>query len=452
MSRVLVIDPASTEFNRGSFCYLPYILYSYIKSKSVNSKVELWEDFTATQIDDIEEDDTVYVALWSYPQVDLCKVIYRFSRSKRVFFFGYTPLAIEFGLPSLSLDGDTILNGIQNYPQFLVNGEMKHILLSDCDMHLKKYEGLVYPMFSSYGCPRDCSFCPSCVACNHKVLKVPFGKIEEMFKVMYEGGVRNIHFTDEDFFLSSKRALKVLQIAKSVGDFNFITLAHLSSIQKFLKVNKPETLKDLGVRLIELGFETADEELAESMNKGNSLEDYIEVHDQLKEHVDIFWLCLTFFPGETITTLNETGEFLSKYGYQPEALYGRLVTNSTEGGLGQFFQPYPGTRGFEDLSSLGTQIEDRPVRLLPSFIPNSFLEDEIEITPLLESRVVEILYWCDVYRLPKSEIKYLIPLLGQTVRSFLVCAKERCNVSAQDAAVFVAILARLRAIRSRRNR
>lgn len=51
----------------------------------------------------------------------------------------------------------------------------------------------------------------------------------------------------------------------------------------------------------------------------------------------------------------------------------RIKTNGTYGGLGQFFQLYPGTRDYEVAKNSGKQISMRPTRLLPSFVPNTLL-------------------------------------------------------------------------------
>jgi len=449
-SRIIIIDPTSTEFNRGSFCYLPYIVFSYYKDYC---DAELWEDFTAAQIDNIPPEDEVLVALWSYPQVDLCKTIYRFSASRKIKFFGYTPLVKWAGLPLKVFTPARIKQGIVSYANYVSLGAFYHILLSDCDMHLNKYDGIVYPLFSSYGCPRKCTFCPSCVASEHRRLCIHLDDVEIMLSTMYNRGIRNIHFTDEDFFMIHKRTHEVLKIAKRIGDFNFIALAHLDTLKKFVEEYGPECLKEFGVRLVELGFETADPALAKSMKKGKSLQEYIDVYTAVKDYTDIFWLCLTFFPGETITTLNETGKFLREYGSKPEDLYDRIKTNSTEGGLGQFFQPYPGTPGFEDLPSLGHQIEDRPVRLMPSFLPDSFLNDEIEwaykdgFRSTIPDKVWE---WTEVYNLPTGKIIKFLAWVPQNVRQAILDAKNNCHLSAGEAATFIAILARLGIIKSGR--
>lgn len=443
--RDIIIDPTSTELNRGSFCYQPYLLYSYLKNGSYPNEVAIWEDFTIPQMDWIEPDDEVLVSLWSYPQIDLCKVLYRFCPSRNIKFFGYTPLIKELGLPCEELSEVILTGGMRYYPQELAKGSFKTVLLSDCDMHMKKYDGLVYPMFTSYGCPRNCSFCPSSVNCNHKVTELQSFYVKDAFRVFKKNGIKNIHFTDEDFFLDPLRAYYILNDAVKIGDFNFIALAHLGSLERFVDKFGPECLKDLGVRVIELGFETADPSLAKNMHKKHSLERYVNLYERVKRYTDIFWLCLTFFPGETISTLNATGEFLSKYGSKPEDLYSRIVTNSTEGGLGQFFQPYPGTPGYEKLSSLGMQIEDRPIRLLPSFLPDSFLDDEISINHFPES-LSELTFWRDIYNLPIDKVQF--SALGGEVRKAIAELMNKHNCDVGQAATFLAILARLRIIRS----
>jgi len=147
----IIIDPSSPEFNRGSFCYLPYIFYAYLKTRGLN--VLLLEDFNCSQIDDVPEAEDYFVGLWSYPQIDNALVINRFLR-KKPFFFGYYPLIEKLKLKERRILENEILTGIETYVNFY--HDFAHILLSDCDMHLRKYEGQVYPLFTSYGCPNGC--------------------------------------------------------------------------------------------------------------------------------------------------------------------------------------------------------------------------------------------------------------------------------------------------------
>ena len=67
--RILVIDPTSPEPNRGSFCYLPYILTNYLNTIP-QEQVRIAENFTLPDMDGIVGYDHILVALWSYPQID----------------------------------------------------------------------------------------------------------------------------------------------------------------------------------------------------------------------------------------------------------------------------------------------------------------------------------------------------------------------------------------------
>ena len=153
---ILILDLASPEFNRGSFCYLPYIYYSAMKANG--HKVHFLENFVVEDMDkeDFTRYDEVVCFVWSYPQIDSAKVLDRFS-PKEIKFSGYKGL-IEFAnLRPFVIDNETIKKGIENY--FFDFKDFKNILLSDCDMHFAQYPGQVYPLFTSYGCPKSCSFC-----------------------------------------------------------------------------------------------------------------------------------------------------------------------------------------------------------------------------------------------------------------------------------------------------
>jgi len=195
MHDIVIIDPASPEFNRGSFCYLPYIFFSALKHMEMD--VVLVEDFTCANIDELPKAETYCVGLWSYPQVDACLVLDRFLPSKP-FFFGYYPLIDHLRLKKINVSFDKIQLGITQYVHHYKY--FKHILLSDCDMHLTKYSGTVYPLFTSYGCGNKCKFCPVWINCNSERIVVPLKEVFSVLDVCEKYGYKNIHFTDEDFF------------------------------------------------------------------------------------------------------------------------------------------------------------------------------------------------------------------------------------------------------------
>jgi len=366
----VIIDPSSPEFNRGSFLYLPYILFSALTEKGFS--VILLEGFACEGIDQIPEAEQYLVALTSYPQIDACLVLDRFL-PKKPSFFGYYPLIDQYKFSKYRVSDQQIADGISNYVKYYQ--QFERILLSDCDMHLTKYEGQVYPLFTSYGCSNGCKFCPVSVNCGRKRIVVPLEEVKLVLDFCGAKGYKNIHFTDEDFFFDADRAEQILRYTQGKG-FNYIALGSVHTVTKFIEKFGTDVFDETGMRLIEIGLETADSVLNKAMGKGGR-DKYSALAEMAKGKVDIFWLTMTFFPGETIQTLRSTGLFLEQYGFKLEELYGRVQTNSTMGGLGQFYQSYDGTVENVGIERKGEVLSARPMRLLPSFIPYSFLDCKI---------------------------------------------------------------------------
>ncbi|MBU0778306.1 radical SAM protein [Patescibacteria group bacterium] len=367
MHDFVIIDPSSPEFNRGSFLYLPYILFSALRSKGFD--VVLLEKFVCENIDAIPKAKKYLVALTSYPQIDACLVLDRFLPEKP-HFFGYYPLIDSYRFQKYRIPDQHIKDGIADY--VLCFKDFKTILLSDCDMHLTKYSGTVYPLFTSYGCENKCKFCPVSVNCNSNRIVVPIEKVKLILDFCEIQGYKNIHFTDEDFFFDPSRAKQILKHTQGKG-FNYIALGSVHTVSKFIAKFGTDIFEETGMRLIEIGLESADSVLNKAMGKGGR-DRYSNLAEVAKGKVDIFWLTMTFFPGETISALRSTGLFLEQYGFKLEELYGRIQTNSTPGGLGQFYQSYIGTPENQNIGTKGISLSARPMRLIPSFVPYSFLE------------------------------------------------------------------------------
>ena len=428
--KIVIIDPSSPEMNRGSFCYMPYLYYSALNYKE---DVDLFEDFTIPEIDDLPPAEEYHVALWSYPQIDACLVLNKFLPGKKKF-FGYTPLIKALKLPLLELSGNIISKGMANYPQ--AYGHFRHLLLSDCDMHLTKYKDKVYPLFTSYGCPRGCAFCPSTV--NQKVrIHLHLDEVKSMLRQCYSLGVKAIHFTDEDFFYDIDRAHEIIEYATKFG-FKLIALGEVRTVTKYIQKYNTTSLHAGGMKLIEIGMETADEELGKKMGKAPIVKCQ-ELADMCD--IPIFWLALTFFPGETLKTLNTTGQFLKRYGFNPDELYGRIRTNGTEGGLGQFFQPYHGTKQFKELKGKGKFISSRPIRLIPSYLPDSFLSNLVQRKRRFKPSDDK---WFKLYGLNINQFEYLRE--DKNVLGNINTLRRRYSMTTADAAIGIALCARLQII------
>lgn len=448
-----IIDPSSTEFNRGSFCYSPYLLYNGLSELRVADKINLLETFVPENLDLIPKADLNIITLWSYPQIETALLLNHFipfeTGLKNVYYAGYSPLIAHLGLPHIKdvLGYDPIADyaflqiAMKTYPKYY--SHFQRLLLSDCDMHLQSLEKghLVHPLFTSYGCPMGCEFCPSTKNCGNIRIFLPLYEVIHMLYECEEKGIFNIHFTDEDFFFSTKRAFAILDYLKNKG-FHLIALGSSSNVLRFIKQYGADIFKESGLEVIEIGFESGKDAVSYAMGAGKSLDSCYELAEiQEKIYARIFWLVLTFFPGETITSLNETGLFLRKYGLTQNEVVGRLRTNGTKGGLGQFFQPYHGLGMYEKLNGNGLFLTERPIRLVPSYIPNSFLNSLIK--EVVIERFVEVKPWLELYNIEMNESE-LPSLLGKFVFEFI---KKKPTVEAMHNAIKFAVLARMGVIK-----
>jgi hypothetical protein len=438
-----VISPSSIEENRGSFCYNEYYLVSALRSRG--EKVIFLEDFTITQkdvLDDIDVNDNVYISLWSYPQIGLCRLLHlRLGRAK---FFGYSPLVVQEKLPLFVLTEDLILDGIKHYA--FEAHTFKHLLLSDCDGHLKGNPE-VFPLCGSYyGCKNNCSFCPVTPNLPNKTyIDIPasfaFESLKQYQELVPGSGV---HFTDEDFFIDPLKARFILSENKIIqtNKPSIIALASVSTFTKFLDTFHDDEkarafCSDVGLSLIEVGLETASVALSKKMGKP-VVSKSVALAERMKGwETRILWLTLTLSPGETLSSIRETGSFLEKYGMSPSDMTARLKTNGTIGGLGQYFQIYPGTRAYHKVQEEGIMLTEAPTRLIPSFIPNSLLQDKIHV---LRDWAEEDGYWLDFQGAPKFKFSE-----GQTV---LDCIQQQ-EYPRYKSIMTVCIAARLGVIESK---
>lgn len=406
--KINIIDPSSTEFNRGSFCYAPYL--AYIGLSEMGYDVSIYESFKAEDLDSISDADIQLVCLWSYPQIEtamLLSQMLHFEKGKdNTYYIGYSPLIDYLGLQhhrsffgcDLLSSGDFIKKAMFHYPDCYK--KFNRLLLSDCDMHLRSIDtgSIVHPLFTSYGCPNGCTFCPSTINCDHKRIALSVDDTLQMFDKCKQLQIYHIHLTDEDFFFNIRRAYTILNYLQGEG-FHIITLGSASQVKKFLDTYGSQVIEEAGIELIEIGFESGNDDISQDMGAGKSLSACYELASKQQQlPFRIFWLVLTFFPGETIKSLNHTGDFMREYGFEMKDVLGRLRTNGTKGGLGQFFQPYHGTPIYNDLRKDGLFITERPIRLMPSYIPNSFLYDPVN--RVNHDAFQKAIPWLDLYNAP----------------------------------------------------
>lgn len=466
---IAMIDLASPEVNRGSFCYLSYLLYSAFTSPNLPQikSVKLWEEFRVGDLDEImyelKEADTILVGLWSYPQIDAALLLNRFLKG-RCHFYGYYPLIEKLGLNVMQYTEEHLLEGLRTYPTKVCSNVFQYDLLSDCDKHIKDgakrtasgISDKMVPMFTSYGCPLGCTFCSATVNCNKKRTVLDVCDVINNLLRFSQAGRYAVHFTDEDFFFNPDRATEILLAAHRISSkFEFIALGGMNTVNQFCDFVSEKLLPEdqdkvwQVLRLIEIGLETVDPGLAKAMGKGGRSGPLRATLVQKKCRCPVLWLTVTFFPGETINTLNATGQFLREHGLAPNRMEERIVTNGTEGGLGQFFQYYEGAGlSMREFENSGVVLSQRPMRLIPSFIPNSFLTSRFTVNwQNVNWRYDELHYWFGVYGIdaPPSRVRDMLNETDNIDRSEQVKDVIDCStlLSYTNDCVAIAIMARL---------
>lgn len=427
MSRFVLLQPTTFERNLSGICYKIYWAYSALRKAGL--PVEIIEDATLARADAViraSSSATIICDLSTYPQIDLILDLVR-SYPNRLQFIGYSPLIKRLRLPEFDFSplGVDVLEGAWAYPYYYDHFDRG--LLSDCDEHIvsagRDKSRVVVPVFLSVGCRRKCPYC------YVGTEGYPYGQLADIETINHvlsyvdERGW-DVHFCDEDFFAHPLLG-EILDIL-SRKSIRWIALGSSVSLSAAIKKYGPERLRAAGYYLSEVGLETVSSDvLRKNQNLGPILESGLRT----------LWLTVTFFPSETLASLNATGRFMKSYGMKYEEMVERLRTNGTEGGLGQFYQPYAGTPWAEGPRT-GRMLTARPTRLWPSFVGFEFLAEK-------PAQIVDLPgdfeKWGRLYGLSKSDAEdVLARLRGERIwREFKKPAEY----------VLLAQLARLRVIR-----
>ena len=407
-----IIQPTTWERNLSGICYMPYWLYTAFKED--NRPVVLYEDAKLREADKIiaamSKDDILLIDLSSYPQVSLAREIYRAAVEAeiRAEFIGYNPLIEALSFPVYDIEGDgiDILNGVFNYIYY--SEDFKYALLSDCDNHLKSINDYrkVVPLFLSIGCKRGCPYC----YVSHS--NYPFGKTTQEHTLKLLDYIIsknwNVHFIDENFF-ANPHLDAILEHLQGKG-LKYICLTDTLSLVRAIEKYGEDYLLNSGNALNEVGLETISTEVLDKKQNITPL---------LTTSLRVFWLTVTFLPNESLKSLNDTGAFLQEHGYEKEELLPRIRTNSTVGGLGQFFQLYHNTPYWKKKDSLGKVFTEYPTRLYPSFVGFPILR---EVPVKLREVSEKDFGWLDLYLTPEKVLEVLqavdgVSSVGQIIQN-----------------------------------
>ena len=378
----LLIQPATYEDVLASVCYIVY--WNDTALKMAGHHVEFHEDSSYKHacdvIDQWSNNDQILIDISSPPQAECALALWRKYRNfKKIAFVGYEPYSNLYGLPFFKIAdvGADLTAGAHNYLYNIDRYQHAHATL---DGHIKVNDGDTRPFMPAFwgvGCPRGCSYC--------YISKVtyPYGFIEEdagkrLIDYMIERGW-NIHFEDENFYLHPK-AYEFVKYLRN-RDTKWICITDSVLLSRAVKRLGVDTMLESGHWLSEVGLETTDPKV---LKKRQDITGLLEVQNfdatnNQDGKLNLFWLAVTMLPDETVASMNRNGRFYDKWGMKYERLVPRLSTQSSVGGCGQFFLPYPGTKFWDRVNKEGQWIASPPLRLRPSWIGDALRNDVPEI-------------------------------------------------------------------------
>jgi hopanoid biosynthesis associated radical SAM protein HpnJ len=215
------------------------------------------------------------------------------------------------------------------------------------DLQYLKYNSpyCQYPYVSMYtgrGCPARCTFClwPQVTTGHSYRTRSPenvFEEVKDMKRLFPE--MKEIFFDDDTFTADPPRARQLAQLFKPLG-LCWSTNARANVDRETLRI-----LKDGGLRLFVVGYESGNEQILQNIKKGVSLE---RARRFTKDCHDLGILIHGTFivglPGETLATIEESIRFAREM--DPETIQVSLAS------------PYPGTHFYEYVKEHNFLVQD----------------------------------------------------------------------------------------------
>jgi hopanoid biosynthesis associated radical SAM protein HpnJ len=202
-----------------------------------------------------------------------------------------------------------------------------------------------YPYVSLYtgrGCPARCTFClwPQ-VTTGHsyrtRSAQNVFEEVKEMRRLFPE--MKEIFFDDDTFTADPPRARQLAELLKPLG-LSWSTNSRANVDRETLRV-----MKEGGLRLFVVGYESGNEQILKNIKKGVSIE---RARRFTKDCHDLGILIHGTFivglPGETLETIEESIRFARDM--NPETLQVSLAS------------PYPGTHFYDYVKEHGFLVQD----------------------------------------------------------------------------------------------
>ncbi len=245
---------------------------------------------------------------------------------------------------------------------------------------LQDYEAYPLSAFSSIfatrGCPFNCLFCGSKNIWGRKTrFRSPDHVGQEIIQLK-EMGIDRVHFEDDTFGVTERYLRAICDTIKRVcPGIHWSCELHV----RLASDENISHMKEAGCAMIQLGFESGNDEILKAIRKGFTVSDALTACRTIRNHgVHLQTFFMGGFPQETEDSLNDTLKVI-------EALTCDKVIYS-------IFTPYPGTEAFDLCHKMGSI----PINYDPSLYNHQSPENCfcLHLSPekftLLSSRIEEI--------------------------------------------------------------
>lgn len=170
---------------------------------------------------------------------------------------------------------------------------------------------LLHPYISFYtgrGCPAKCSFClwPQTIGGHNYRAKSPeaVGKEMEMAKSLFGDSVREYMFDDDTFTIDKQRAIAISEYLKR------LKLTWSCNARANLDYDTLKQLRDNGLRLLLVGFESGNQEILDGIRKGIKLEIARKFMENCRKlGIKVHGTFIIGLPNESQETIEETIRF-----------------------------------------------------------------------------------------------------------------------------------------------
>jgi anaerobic magnesium-protoporphyrin IX monomethyl ester cyclase len=232
-------------------------------------------------------------------------------------------------------------------------------------------------LYSSKGCPCNCSFCGNreyhkCIRRKRPVDMV----IEEIENLIADYNMDAVYFTDELWCINKDEGCEFCQKVKDCG-LNFIWGVQ-ARIGQFSRDNF-QTLYDSNCRWILFGVESGSRSMMERIHKGISIDD---VEETVKNCIEVGITPITAFiigfPGETEEELQETVNLIMR-------IKSKLIT------VYHFF-PTPGSDIQKELVEMGLYKEPKNLNECMKTIATETLRNNFSNIPSKDLRVIRCFF------------------------------------------------------------